>query len=48
MKNVMTYEEAMVRFLQRKPCRITDSETYPVRETLYERPGVPQTDPPRS
>jgi hypothetical protein len=35
-----TYEEAMERFLLRRPSRITDSETYPARETLYERPGL--------
>lgn len=35
-----TYEEAMGRFLLRRPARITDSETYPARETLYERPGL--------
>jgi len=35
-----TYEEAMDRFLSRKPSRITDSDSYPARETLYERPGV--------
>jgi tetrahydromethanopterin S-methyltransferase subunit B len=35
-----TYEEAMDRFLSRKPSRITDSDSYPARETLYERSGV--------
>jgi hypothetical protein len=34
------YDEAMSRFLARKPSRITDAETYPARETLYERLGL--------
>lgn len=34
------YDEAMGRFLARKPSRITDSETYPSRESLHERPGL--------
>jgi len=40
MTEEKTYDEAMGRFLSRKPSRITDSETYPARETLYERPRV--------
>jgi hypothetical protein len=40
MAEEKTYDEAMGRFLARKPSRITDSETYPARETLYERPRV--------
>ncbi len=40
MTEEKTYEEAMSRFLARKPSPISDSETYPARETLYERPGV--------
>jgi hypothetical protein len=40
MKNVMTYEEAMERFLARKPSRINDADTYPARETLYERASL--------
>ena len=40
MTEETTYEEAMDRFLSRKPSRITDSEVYPARETLYERSRV--------
>ena len=40
MTEEKTYEEAMDRFLSRKPSRISDSEAYPARETLYERPRV--------
>ncbi|MFY9820945.1 MAG: CopG family transcriptional regulator [Thermoanaerobaculia bacterium] len=40
MAEEKTYDEAMSRFLSRKPSRITDSEIYPARETLYERPRV--------
>ncbi|HYX26513.1 MAG TPA: CopG family transcriptional regulator [Thermoanaerobaculia bacterium] len=40
MTEETTYEEAMERFLSRKPSRITDSEVYPARETLYERSRV--------
>jgi len=40
MTEEKTYDEAMARFLSRKPSRITDSETYPARETLYERPSI--------
>ena len=32
------YEEAMDRFLSRKPSRISDSGGYPSREDLYDRP----------
>ncbi len=35
-----TYEEAMDRFLSRKSSLISDSGTYPARETLYERPRI--------
>ncbi|HEX4494459.1 MAG TPA: CopG family transcriptional regulator [Thermoanaerobaculia bacterium] len=35
-----TYEEAMASFLASKPSHINDSDTYPARETLYERPRV--------
>jgi plasmid stability protein len=35
-----SYAEAMDRFLSRKPSSISDSEAYPARETLYERPRV--------
>jgi plasmid stability protein len=34
------YEEAMDRFLSRKPSRISDSGVYPSREELYDRPGL--------
>ena len=34
------YEEAMDRFLSRKPLRISDSGAYPSRESLYDRPGL--------
>jgi plasmid stability protein len=40
MAEEKTYEEAMDRFLSRKPSRISDSGSYPARETLYERPRV--------
>jgi plasmid stability protein len=40
MAEEKTYEEAMDRFLSRKPSQITNSESYPARETLYDRPGV--------
>ncbi|HEV7509427.1 MAG TPA: hypothetical protein VGS07_31420 [Thermoanaerobaculia bacterium] len=39
MAEEKTYDEAMNRFLSRKPSRI-NSETYPAREALYERPRV--------
>lgn len=34
------YEEAMDRFLSRKPLRLSDSGVYPSRESLYDRPGL--------
>jgi plasmid stability protein len=40
MDEEKTYEEAMDRFLSRKPSKITGSEAYPTRETLYDRPGI--------
>ena len=40
MTEEKTYGEAMDRFLSRKPSRITDSASYPARETLYDRPGI--------
>ena len=40
MAEEKTYEEAMDRFLSRKPSLISGSEAYPARETLYERPRV--------
>jgi plasmid stability protein len=40
MDEEKTYEEAMDRFLSRKPFQITGPEAYPARETLYDRPGV--------
>jgi len=40
MAEEKTYQEAMERFLSRKPARISDTGTYPIRESLYERPRV--------
>lgn len=40
MSEETAYDEAMTRFLSRKPSRITDLESYPARETLYDRPGL--------
>jgi plasmid stability protein len=40
MAEEKTYEEAMDRFLSRKPSQITNLETYPTRDTLYDRPSV--------
>ena len=40
MAEEKAYEEAMGRFLSRKPSRISGSGVYPARETLYERPRV--------
>ncbi|MEA2600549.1 MAG: hypothetical protein QOF89_1541 [Acidobacteriota bacterium] len=37
MAEEKTYEEAMNRFLSRRPSRISDSGPYPARDTLYER-----------
>jgi hypothetical protein len=34
------YQEAMDRFLSRKPSRISNSGVYPRREELYDRPGL--------
>lgn len=34
------YEEALDRFLSRNPLRISDSDAYPSRESLYDRPGL--------
>jgi tetrahydromethanopterin S-methyltransferase subunit B len=40
MADSKAYEEAMDRFLSRRPSRITDLDSYPAREILYERPGI--------
>ena len=34
------YQEAMDRFLSRKPSRISDAGVYPRREELYDRSGL--------
>ena len=41
MRESREYEEAMRRFLDRKPVRLKRSgEHYPTREELYDRPGL--------
>lgn len=35
-----SYEEAMNRFLSRKPSRISESGRYPSREELHDRAGL--------
>jgi hypothetical protein len=38
MLNEEDYQEAMTRFLSRQPSRINDSDSYPHRDDLYDRP----------
>ncbi|HLB14395.1 MAG TPA: CopG family transcriptional regulator [Burkholderiales bacterium] len=41
MRESREYEEAMRRFLDRKPVKLKHSgERYPTREELYDRPGL--------
>ncbi|HEX4960640.1 MAG TPA: CopG family transcriptional regulator [Thermoanaerobaculia bacterium] len=40
MAEETAYEEAMTRYLSRKPSRISDADSYPKRDELYDRPGL--------